>query len=116
MYGQIIRQFEFTLGNLDAVPIKAEHFAATWGFAVESFLASRLSPDILPFVKQVQIACDACRSAAARVAAVAAPVFVDTKSTFAQLHERIAKTRAIVQGLDLDCPAAKDGSRRLSVG
>lgn len=116
MYGQIIRQFDFTLGNLDAVLTKAEQYAVTRGFAAENFLSARLSPDMLPFVKQIQIACDGCKIAAARVADVAPPTFADTESTFAQLHERIAKTRAFVQGLDLDSPAAKDGSRRVSAG
>lgn len=116
MYSKIIRQFEFTLGNLDAILSKAEAYAQSRGFPPENFLSARLSPDMLPFIKQIQIACDGCKIAAARVADVAPPAFPDTESTFAELHERIAKTRAFVQGLDLESPAAQDGTRRVPAG
>lgn len=116
MYAQIVRQFDFSLGNLDVILGKAEQSAQARGFAPENFLTARLSPDMLPFVKQVQIACDACKIAAARVADVAPPSFPDTETTFAELHERIAKTRGFVQGLDLDAPVARDGQRRVPAG
>jgi hypothetical protein len=59
----------------------------------------RLFPDMLPLTKQVQIASDNAKGAAARLAQIDPPKFEDTETTFAQLHERIEKTIAFLKGL-----------------
>ena len=61
---------------------------------------------MFPLTRQVQIASDGAKGGAARLAGQTPPVFPDTETTFAELHERIAKTIAWLEGLD---PAAFDG-------
>ena len=68
---------------------------------------ARLFPDMLPLIKQVQIACDFARGISARLAGVDVPAHESTETSFADLDALIAMTLAFVEGLD----AAKfDGS------
>jgi len=96
MYADLIRQFQKTLGNLDAILVKAQEHAELRGFPVDNFMHQRLAPDMLPFWRQVTIACDVVKAAVAAYAQVEAPKFEDNEATVAQLRERIAKTLAFV--------------------
>ncbi len=116
MYATLISQLQFSLGNLDGILAKAADNAASRGFAPEAFLTARLAPDMFALTRQVQITCDACKIAAARVADVAPPAFADTETTVAELRQRIAKTMQFVDSLDLTTTAAQDGSRRVPAG
>ena len=62
-------------------------------------LAARLYPDMLPLVTQVQIASDASKGAAARLAGVEIPKFEDNEQTFADCQERVRKTLAFLETL-----------------
>ena len=71
----------------------------------------RLAPDMLPFTRQIQIACDAVKNGLARLSGVEAPKFEDNEATFAELKARIAKTLAFVDSIPaslLDGTKAKD--------
>jgi hypothetical protein len=73
----------------------------------DAFLQARLFPDMLPLVKQVQIACDFARGISARLAGVDVPAHESTETSFADLDALLTLTLAFVEGLD----AAKfDGS------
>jgi hypothetical protein len=73
----------------------------------DAFLQARLFPDMLPLLKQVQIACDFARGVSARLAGVEVPAHESTETSFADLDALLAMTLAFVEGLD----AAKfDGS------
>ena len=50
----------------------------------------RLIPDMYPFSKQVQIACDKARSVVARLARMEVPCYEDNEKTLAELKVRIA--------------------------
>lgn len=115
-YADLARQFSRSLGQLDAWLGKAADHAAARGFSPDAFLASRLAPDMLNFTKQVQIACDAAKASAANISGQTAPRFADDETTLAALRERIAKTRAWIDGLDFASPVAGDGARRVLVG
>jgi hypothetical protein len=65
-----------------------------------AFVQARLFPDMLPLVRQVQIASDTAKGAGARLAQVDVPSYPDTEATFAELQARIAKTVAFLRGLD----------------
>lgn len=91
MYYDTIRQFAFTLKNLDALLTKAEASATARGFDVNNFLAARLNPDMLPFTRQIQIACDVAKSATGSLAGKDIPRHEDYEVTFAELHTRIQK-------------------------
>ena len=73
----------------------------------DAFLQARLFPDMLPLVKQVQIACDFARGVSARLAGVDVPAHDGTEASFAELDALLDTTLAFIGTLD----AAKfDGS------
>ena len=107
MHSASVPIFVRMLGNLLAWLDKAEAHAGAKKFDANVLLAVRLAPDMLPFVRQIQIACDAAKFGVARLAGVEAPKFEDNEASFAELRERIAKTLAYVQSV----PAAQiDGT------
>lgn len=94
MYSASVPVFVRMLGNLSACIDKAEAHAAARSFDSAVLAASRLAPDMLPFARQVQIACDAAKFGAARLSGEAAPSHEDRETTLAELKERIDKTVA----------------------
>jgi hypothetical protein len=107
MHSASVPVFVRMLGNLLAWLDKAEAQAAARKFEPNVLLAVRLAPDMLPFVRQIQIACDAAKFGVARLAGVEAPKFEDNEASFAELRERIRKTIDYVQSV----PAAQvDGT------
>ena len=62
---------------------------------------------MLPFIEQIQIACDAAKFGGARLGGVEAPRFDDNEASVADLRERIRKTLEFVRSVPAD---AIDGS------
>ena len=90
---------------------KAEAHAANRKIDAEVLLSYRLAPDMLPFVRQLQIAADLAKGAAARLAGVEVPKHEDSEKTFADLKARLAKTLTFVQSFklsDIDCSEDRD--------
>lgn len=87
------------LKNLGAILAKAEAHATAKKIAPAVLLGSRLFPDMFALTRQVQIACDHAKGAAARLAGIEVPKFEDTEETFADLQARIAKTIAFVESV-----------------
>ncbi len=85
------------LTNLSALLDKAAAHAAAKKFDSAVLAQSRLFPDMLPLVRQVQIACDTAKGAAGRLAGIEVPKHEDTEATFADLKARIAKTAGFRQ-------------------
>ena len=80
--------------------------------APEVLLAARLFPDMLPMVKQVQIATDHAKGCVARLAGIEVPKFEDNEQSFEELRARIAKIIAFVESV----PAAHiDGSEERDI-
>jgi hypothetical protein len=96
---EAIQQFARTLRNLDAILAKAEAHAKARNFDVNNFLTARLAPDMLQFVRQVRIACDHAKSAAQAMTGKELPKHEDNEATFDDLHGRIAKCLAVIEGL-----------------
>ena len=88
------------LGNLSKFLDKADAFAAAKKIDAAVLLNSRLAPDMFPLTRQVQIAADMTKGAAARLSGTEIPKFEDNETTIAELKARIAKTLAFVNGLD----------------
>ena len=64
--------------------------------SIRSVLAqARLFPDMHPLTRQVQIACDTAKGAAARLAGIEIPKHEDNEVTLAELKQRIAQDRWI---------------------
>lgn len=93
-YEFTIPVFVRSLMNMKALLVKAQAFAAEKGMAEEDLLGLRLAPDMFPFVKQVQIACDNAKGAAGRLAGVEIPRMEDNEATIDELCARIDKTVA----------------------
>ncbi len=87
-YAQI-KQFSKMLSNLSSWIDEAVAHAKTREFDPEVYVNLRLSPDMFPFVKQVQSACDAAKFAAAYMTGHKAPSHPDTETTIEQLRARI---------------------------
>jgi hypothetical protein len=84
--------FKTMLSNLSHILEKGEAHAEARKFDPAVLLSYRLAPDMLPFTRQVLIACDAAKNGVARISGVEAPKFDDTESTFGELKARIQKT------------------------
>ena len=78
---------------------KADEHAQGRKFEPATLLQARLFPDMLPLVRQVQIACDFARSVAARLAGVEVATYEDNEQSFAELQQRISKTIALLDTL-----------------
>lgn len=92
--------FVQTLKALDAILDKTVEQATARKIAPEVLLSSRLAPDMLPFSRQIQLACDFAKNAAARLAGGENPKHPDDEKTFDELKARIAKVLAFVEGID----------------
>ena len=68
IYPIVISQFSKMLGNLVSILDKAAAHAETKKFDMEVLLQARLSPDQFNLVRQIQVACDTAKLAAARLA------------------------------------------------
>ena len=97
MYTASIPTFVRGLKNLGVCLQKARADADARKFAPEILVDARLAPDMHKLSRQVQIASDTVKNAAARLAGLEAPSFPDTESNFDELQERIGKTIAYVE-------------------
>ncbi|MFF7709504.1 DUF1993 family protein [Pseudomonas sp. NPDC007930] len=100
LYDASIAAFLRGLNNLDAFLAQAQAYAEKKQFDAGNLLVARLAPDMLPFTKQVQIACDSARFSAGRLSGAEVPSHPDDETTLEQLRERIGKTVAFLEGLD----------------
>jgi hypothetical protein len=80
------------LTNLSAILDKAAAHAAAKKYDSAVLTQLRLSPDMHPLVRQVQIACDTAKGAAGRLAGVDIPKHEDTEATLDELKQRIGRT------------------------
>jgi hypothetical protein len=94
--------FVRALQNLSALLTKGEAWAKDKGIDPVVLLQSRLAPDMHPIPRQVQIACDAAKGAAARLSQSEVPSHPDTETTFDELRQRIATTIAFVNSIAAD--------------
>jgi hypothetical protein len=88
------------LQNLSKIVDKAVTQAKQKDIPLQSLLDARLAPDMHPFTRQIQIASDSAKGAAARLAGVEPPSFPDTETTFPELQARIAKTIDFLKSVD----------------
>ena len=102
-----IPAFEIGLSALSAVLDKAAIYAAARKIEPSVLLQSRLSPDMFPLVRQVQIASDQAKNGTSRLAGLEPPRYEDNETTIDQLKERLARTLAFLKSVD---PEKIDGS------
>jgi hypothetical protein len=96
MHKQSAEVFDRFLGVLSGLLHKAEAHCAERKITPEAILAFRLYPDMFPFTRQVQLACDFATRAVSRLAGEEPKGFPDVETSFAELQARIAAARAHV--------------------
>lgn len=99
MYDASAPVFIRALGNLSAILAKGAAHAEAKKIDPSVFLTARLSPDMFPLTRQVQIASDAAKNGTGRLAAIDLPSFPDTETSFPELQERITKTINFVRSV-----------------
>jgi len=113
------------LGNLNHCLDKAQAFVDARKCEPTALTQYRLAPDMLPFTRQVLIACDAAKNGIARLSGEPAPKYDDTETTIAELKERIGKTVAYLQSVppekingteerEITFPVGRDATRTLT--
>lgn len=75
-------------------------------------LEARLYPDMFALTRQVQIASDTAKGAAARLAGIEVPSMADTETSFIELQQRIARTVAFLKSIK---PEQIDGAEQKTV-
>lgn len=85
-------QFSRTLMALRSILKKAQEHAKERKFDENLFLQLRVAPDMFPLVRQVQIATDAAKGAAARLTHREIPKYEDNETTLQALIERVERT------------------------
>ena len=112
MYEASVPAFIHTLGTLKAILPQGAAYAEARKFDPDILASSRLFPDMLPLTRQVQIASDSAKGAAARLSGTEPPKFEDTETTIAELIARVDKTIDYLKGFT---PAQIDGSENRTV-
>src|SRR5689334_21729645 len=107
MYQASVPVFTRMLGNLKIILEKAAAHAEARKLDPAILTGDRLFPDMFPLTRQVQIATDAAKGCASRLAGLEPPKFEDTESSFAELAGRIEKTLAHLKSFK---PGQIDGS------
>jgi len=107
MYDQTVPTLVRALDQLRLLLEKGEAHAGAQGWDPAVLLAMRLSPDMLPLTRQVQIATDIAKNAVGRLSRAEAPKFDDAETTFAELAARIDRAVAYIASVPA---AAFDGS------
>jgi uncharacterized protein len=112
MYQASIPPIIRVLSNLAAILEKGAAHAEAKKIDPAVLINNRLFPDMLPLIKQIQIASDVARRGAARLAGLEAPKMEDDETTFSELIARLKKTVAY---LETFTPNQIDGSEEKSI-
>ena len=100
------------LANLSHLLDRGQAHAQAKEFDPAALLQFRIAPDMLPFTRQIQIACDAAKNGLARLSGAEAPRFEDSEATFAELKGRIQKTLAFLASVP---PESIDGTEEKEI-
>lgn len=111
-YDASVPAFLQILGSLSGLLTKAEAHCKAKNIQPEILLGARLYPDMLPFSKQIQLACDFAAKSCARLTHSEVPSTPDTEKSFEELKQRLAKTSDYVKEFK---PAQFDGADRSDV-
>ena len=112
MYQEFFGQMQKMLVQLDRWLELGAEFARANSFAPDDLLALRLAPDQFPFGRQVVIAGDTAKLAAARLTGIEAPKQPDEETTLEGLRARIGVVVAWLGSLP---PGALDGAATRTV-
>ncbi|WP_315765299.1 MULTISPECIES: DUF1993 domain-containing protein [unclassified Bradyrhizobium] len=91
-YDSTVPAYLQILTSLTGLLAKAEAHCEAKKIQPEVLLNARLYPDMLPFTRQIQLACDFAAKGCARLSHSEVPSTPDTETSFAELHQRLSKT------------------------
>ena len=97
MYTASVPVMVRTLNAMLACLDKAQAHAEARKFPADNYLTLRLAPDMLPFGRQIHIACDLAKGCVARLSGVEVPKWEDTEATLEDFRTRIRRTLDYVQ-------------------
>jgi len=100
MYTHSVPVFKQMLTALKTILAQASEHATSKSIEPDALLQARLFPDMLPLLKQVQIAADFSRGVSARLAGVDVPTFDGQEKNFADLNALLTQTLAFLDTLD----------------
>ena len=112
MYQASVPVFVRALNNLAAILEKAAAHAEARKIDPAVLINARLYPDMLPLLKQVQIASDSAKGGVARLAGGEPPKYEDNEASIAELIARLRKTVAYLESVK---PEQVDGSEDKTV-
>jgi hypothetical protein len=115
MYTASVPVFRQILTSLAAILEKAEAHAEARKIDPNALLQARLFPDMFPLVRQVQLATDFAKGAAARLGGVEVPRYEDVEHDFAGLRARLDKTLAFIDSVPREAIEA-GGARDVTIG
>lgn len=98
IHDQVVVGFSQSLKNLSVLLDKAAAHAAANKFEPNVLLTARLFPDMFALARQVQLATDFAKGAAARLAGIDPPKWDDTETTIDELQARIKKALDFLSG------------------
>jgi hypothetical protein len=107
MYINSVPVFKQLLTALKAILVRADTHAVANSIEPDAFLQARLYLDMLPLIKQVQIATDFARGISARLAGVDVPIYEGKEKSFADLDGLLAQT---IEFIDSVNPSKFEGS------
>jgi hypothetical protein len=108
LYDASVPALKLALTNLSAILDKALAHAESKKIDTKVVASTRLVMDMFPLAKQVQIACDTAKGAAARLSGIEAPKYEDDETSLEDLKARIAKTLAFIDTVPADAIATAD--------
>lgn len=108
LYDLTIPIFIRNLESLDAILSNGDAFASEKGIDPSELLEARLYEDMAPLISQIQRVSDSAKGTAVRLGGVENVVMADEEKTFADLHDRIAKTIAFLKTVPRDAIDGKE--------
>ncbi len=112
MYQASVPVFARALNNLAAILEKAATHAEARKIDPAVLINFRLYPDMLPLLKQIQIASDSAKGGVARLAGGEPPKYEDNEASIPELVARLRKTVAYLESIK---PEQIDGSEDKTV-
>ena len=115
MYTASVPVFRQILSSLSTILKKAEDHVDANKLEPDALLQARLFPDMFPLLRQVQLASDFAKGAAARLGGVEVPRYDDVERDFAGLQARIEKTLTFIDSVPREA-IDEGGTRDITIG
>lgn len=99
IYDEVVTTFAHSLRSLSGLLDKARTHAMAQGYDVDVLVQTRLFPDMFAFARQIQLATDFAKGAAARLAGVDIPQWDNSETTMAELQARVGRCVDFIESL-----------------